>query len=259
MAASVPGCTARRADAAGECGDPVWGYVLRLPSLPRVGVREPTRKKLRARFAQCSGHPGALGREWLRGRLVSSETLPDRRNCGQFGAACDNLLSAHVVTMDGKQVEASLRSNSDLFWAIRGGGGNFGVLTALEYQLHPVDQVLSGALTYPAGRIPELLHGFVRFLAGAPDETDAFAQLLPSRQGRRLTIDLCCCGNPRMGNNLLSSLRALKPQEDSVRIMPYLEAQAAGGISRAAGCAFSDERLSSRTQRGCHRGNNDVG
>jgi hypothetical protein len=161
--------------------------------------------------------------------------------------------------MDGKQVEASLRSNSDLFWAIRGGGGNFGVLTALEYQLHPVDQVLSGALTYPAGRIPELLHGFVRFLAGAPDEMDAFAQLLPSRQGRRLTIDLCCCGNPRMGNNLLSSLRALKPQEDSVRIMPYLEAQAAGGISRAAGCAFSDERLSSRTQRGCHRGNNDVG
>jgi len=140
--------------------------------------------------------------------------------------------------MDGKQVEASLRSNSDLFWAIRGGGGNFGVLTALEYQLHPVDQVLSGALTYPAGRIPELLHGFVRFLAGAPDEMDAFAQLLPSRQGRRLTIDLCCCGNPRMGNNLLSSLRALKPQEDSVRIMPYLEAQAAGGISRAAGAHF---------------------
>jgi FAD binding domain/Berberine and berberine like len=151
----------------------------------------------------------------------------------KYGAACDNLLSAQVVTVDGKQVEASPRSNSDLFWAIRGGGGNFGVVTALEYQLHPVDQVLSGALTYPAGRIPELLQGFVRFLAGAPDEMDAFAQLMPSEHGRRLKIDVCYCGNPRMGNDLLGSLRALKPQDDSVRIMPYLEAQAAGGFLAA--------------------------
>jgi hypothetical protein len=151
----------------------------------------------------------------------------------KYGAACDNLLSAEVVTVDGRQVKASLKSNSDLFWAIRGGGGNFGVVTALEYQLHPVDQVLSGSLTYPPGRIPDLLQVLVKFLAGAPDEMDAFAQLLPSEQGRRLKVDVCYCGDPRMGNELLRPLRAFKPQDDSVKIMSYLEAQAAGGFLAA--------------------------
>jgi FAD/FMN-containing dehydrogenase len=151
----------------------------------------------------------------------------------KYGAACDNLLSAQVVTVDGRQVEASPESNPDLFWAIRGGGGNFGVVTMLEYQLHPVNHVLSGALTYPAGRIPELLQAFVKFLAEASDEMDAFAQLLPSEQGRRLKIDVCYCGDPRTGNDLLRSLRVLKPQDDSVKIMSYLEAQAAGGFLAA--------------------------
>jgi hypothetical protein len=148
----------------------------------------------------------------------------------KYGAACDNLLSTEVVTVDGRRVEASLRSNADLFWAIRGGGGNFGVVTTLEYQLHPVGQVVSGALTYPAGRIAELLQDFVRFLAGAPDELDAYAQLLPSDEGRRLRIDVCYCGKPGTANDVLRPLRALKPQDDSVRVMSYLEAQAAGGF-----------------------------
>jgi hypothetical protein len=148
----------------------------------------------------------------------------------KYGAACDNLLSAQVVTVDGRQIETSQRSNPDLFWAIRGGGGNFGVVTALEYQLHPVGEVVSGTLTYPAGRIPELLQAFVKFLAGAPDEMDALAKLLPSEQGPRLGIDLCHCGDARMGNDLVSSLRALKPRDDTVKVMSYLEAQAAGGF-----------------------------
>lgn len=148
----------------------------------------------------------------------------------KYGAACDNLLSTQVVTVDGRQVEASQTCNPDLFWAIRGGGGNFGIVTSLEYRLHPVGEVLSGALTYPPGRISDLLQAFVRFLAGAPDEMDAFAQLLPSEQGRSLKIDVCYCGDPRLGNDLLKPLRALKPQDDSVKVMSYLEAQAAGGF-----------------------------
>src|SRR5579864_4987540 len=148
----------------------------------------------------------------------------------KYGAACDNLLSAQVVTVDGRQVEASQKSNPDLFWAIRGGGGNFGVVTALEYQLHPVGEVVSGALMYPVGRISELLQAFVRFLAEAPDEMDAFAQLLPSERGPRLKVDLCYCGDPKMGNDLMRPLRALKPQEDSVKVMSYLDAQSAGGF-----------------------------
>lgn len=148
----------------------------------------------------------------------------------KYGTACDNLLSAQVVTVDGRQVEASQKSNADLFWAIRGGGGNFGVVTSLEYQLHPVGEVVSGALTYPAGRIPELLQAFVKFLAAAPDEMDAFAQLVPSEQGRRLKIDVCYCGEPRTGIDPVRPLRALKPQDDSVKVMSYLEAQSAGGF-----------------------------
>jgi hypothetical protein len=148
----------------------------------------------------------------------------------KYGAACDNLISAQVVTVDGRHVEASHKSNPDLFWAIRGGGGNFGVVTALEYQVHPVGEVLSGALTYPTGRIPELLQAFVKFLAAAPDELDAFAQLLPSERGPGLKVDVCYCGDPRMGNDLVRPLRALKPQDDSVSVMSYLEAQSAGGF-----------------------------
>ena len=148
----------------------------------------------------------------------------------KYALACDNLLSAQFVTVDGRQIEVSENSNPDLFWAIRGGGGNFGVLTALEYQLHPVGRVLSGALTYPVGRIPELLQAFVKFIAGAPDEMSAFAQLLPSEQGTKLKIDICYCGDPRMGNELVRPLRALKPLDDSVKIMSYLDAQAAGGF-----------------------------
>lgn len=148
----------------------------------------------------------------------------------KYGTACDNLISAKVVTVDGRQVEASQKSNPDLFWAIRGGGGNFGVVTSLEYQLHQVGEVVSGTLSYPGGRIPELLQAFVKFLAGAPDEMDALAQLWPSEQGPRLKIDLCYCGDARMGNDLVSPLRALKPQEDSVKLMSYLEAQGAGGF-----------------------------
>ena len=87
----------------------------------------------------------------------------------KYGAACDNLLSARVVTVDEREVEASQSSNPDLFWAIRGGGGNFGVVTALEYRLHPVSEVLTGALVYPPGRIPEILQAYVKFMRAAPE------------------------------------------------------------------------------------------
>ena len=151
----------------------------------------------------------------------------------KYGLACDNLLSAQVVTVDGRRIEASNESSPDLFWALRGGGGNFGVVTALEYQLHPVDKVVSGALIYPAGRISELLETFAKFLDGAPDEMHAFAQLMPSEGGPRLQVDVFYCGDARMGNDLIRPLRALKPQDDSVKVLSYLEAQAAGGFLQA--------------------------
>jgi FAD/FMN-containing dehydrogenase len=151
----------------------------------------------------------------------------------KYGLACDNLLSAHVVTVDGRQVEASQATNPDLFWAIRGGGGNFGVVTSLEYQLHPVGEVVSGSLMYPPGRMPELLQAFSRFLDAVPDEMQALVQLMPSASGPILQVDVCYLGGVRTGNDLIRPLRALKPRDDSVRVMSYLEAQAAGGFLQA--------------------------
>jgi hypothetical protein len=147
----------------------------------------------------------------------------------KYGVACDNLLSAQVVTVDGRQVEASQNSNPDLFWALRGGGGNFGVATSLEYQLHPVSEVLAGALMYPAGRIPELLQAYAKFTAAAPDEMFVLGQVVPSVQGPRLRMLVSYCGQPGRGNDLLKPLRSpLKPLEDKVKVTSYLEAQAAG-------------------------------
>jgi hypothetical protein len=143
----------------------------------------------------------------------------------KYGAACDNLLSAQLLTVDGRQVEASQTSNPDLFWAIRGGGGNFGVVTALEYRLHPVTDVLAGTLTYPPGRIPELLQAFVKFVAAAPDEMNIVGEVLPSEEGPRFHMLCCYCGDPQLGTELLKPLRALKPQQDNIRVASYLETQ----------------------------------
>jgi hypothetical protein len=145
----------------------------------------------------------------------------------KYGAACDNLLRAQFVTVDGRQVEASQNSNPDLFWAIRGGGGNFGIVTTLEYRLHPLTDVLAGTLTFPGGRIPELLQAFAKLVTAAPDGMSVVGSVLPSEQGARFQLLFLHCDNPRLGNELLRPLRALKPEEDSVRVESYLQAQEA--------------------------------
>jgi FAD/FMN-containing dehydrogenase len=142
----------------------------------------------------------------------------------KYGTACDNLLSARLITVDGRQVEASETSNPDLFWAIRGGGGNFGVATALEYRLHPVSDVLAGTLVYPAGQVPQRLEAFAKTVASAPDELNLVGIVLASAEGPRFQMLVCHCGDQRQGNELLGPLRALNPSEDTVRVMPYLEA-----------------------------------
>lgn len=143
----------------------------------------------------------------------------------KYGAACDNLISVQLVTVNGRQVVASHSDNPDLFWAIRGGGGNFGVVTALEYGLHPVTNVLAGTLTYPPGRVPELLEAFANFVANLPDEMNVVGEVLPSAQGARFHMMACHCGDLRQGTELLKPLRALKPEDDKIRVASYLETQ----------------------------------
>jgi hypothetical protein len=147
----------------------------------------------------------------------------------KYGLACDNLIAAHVVTADGRQLEASQKSNADLFWAIRGGGGNFGVVTAFEYRLHPVGEVQSGSLTYPAGRISELLRAFAKFAAAVPDEVNIIAECLPSEEGPKFRVHPFYIGPASAANELFRPLRTpVKPQEDTIRSMSYLDQQMAG-------------------------------
>ena len=88
----------------------------------------------------------------------------------RYGLACDNVVAAEVVTADGSVVSVGPSEHDDLFWALRGGGGNFGVVTALEFQLHPVDAVLGGAVFYPIERCSEVLGFYVELMADAPEE-----------------------------------------------------------------------------------------
>ena len=89
----------------------------------------------------------------------------------RFGLTCDNLLSADVVTADGELVTASEEQNPELFWGIRGGGGNFGIVTSFEYQMHSIGPtVLAGLVVHPMSKARELLRFYLDFLARAPRE-----------------------------------------------------------------------------------------
>ena len=94
------------------------------------------------------------------------------------GLACDNLLGAKLVTADGQVLEVSDGNHPDLFWALRGGGGNFGVVTSFTYRLHPVTEVYGGLLGYPADRAAEVLQAFREISADAPDRLALYAGLV---------------------------------------------------------------------------------
>jgi FAD/FMN-containing dehydrogenase len=92
----------------------------------------------------------------------------------KYGLSCDNLLSAEVVTADGQVVVASEKKYDDLFWALRGGGGNFGVVTTFEYSLHPVAEIYAGLIAYPVDRAPDVLRRYREYIAEAPEELGGF-------------------------------------------------------------------------------------
>ena len=92
----------------------------------------------------------------------------------KYGLSCDNLLSAEVVTANGEVVTASESEHADLFWALRGGGGNFGVVTTFEYRLHPVAEVYGGPIVYPVDRAADVLRLYRDYIAEAPEELGGF-------------------------------------------------------------------------------------
>jgi FAD/FMN-containing dehydrogenase len=157
----------------------------------------------------------------------------------KYGMTIDNLLSADVVTAEGDLVQASSTENADLFWALRGGGGNFGVVTSFEFQLHPVGpEVLSGLVVHPLEGARELLQAYRRIVAEAPDEMTCWVVMrkapplpfIPAEwHGREVLVFAACyCGDMAKGEKALAELRALgKPIADVISPHPFTGWQAA--------------------------------
>ncbi|MGQ0575401.1 MAG: FAD-binding oxidoreductase [Pseudonocardia sp.] len=113
----------------------------------------------------------------------------------KHGLACDNLVGAEVVTASGEMLQVGPDDHPDLFWALRGGGGNFGVVTALDYRLHPMGPVLAGAVSHPVERAPEFLALHDELIATAPDELSTAVSLARDVGGTPVvTVAACWCG-----------------------------------------------------------------
>lgn len=146
---------------------------------------------------------------------------------GKHGAVCDNVISLDVVTSDGESLVASEEQNADLFWAMRGAGANFGIVTSFRYRLHPLEQVLAGMLLYPRQQTGELIAFHREFLAGSSDELATTVGFLNSPDGVPLVgIIAVWAGNIAEGERVLEPLRRFGPPvADLIRPMPYTAAQ----------------------------------
>ena len=146
----------------------------------------------------------------------------------RFGLACDNLISVDLITADAEFHRVSAQENPDLFWAIRGGGGNFGVVTSFEYRLHPVGpKVLAGNLTYAPAQTRQVLEFYAQFTASAPREFYAdFAFELGKDGAPQVTLATCYIGDPRQGEKVMQPLLSFaKPLENTVGMQEYLKLQ----------------------------------
>jgi len=146
---------------------------------------------------------------------------------GKYGLVCDNLVSVDLVTAEGTMVTASADENPELFWALRGGGGNFGIATSLEYRLFPVGPVLAGPVMYPFARAQEALQLYRDFATSIPDEVNTIAALMNSPEGDPLAAVVPCYnGNIEVGEKVLEPLRSFGPPvADLIAPMPYRQVQ----------------------------------
>jgi FAD/FMN-containing dehydrogenase len=144
---------------------------------------------------------------------------------GKYGLTIDNLLAVDIVTADGQVKRASATEHPDLFWGVRGGGGNFGIVTAFEFQLHPVGPVLAGKVVYPVSRAREVLRFYREYTSSVPDELTAYASLLTTPDGLpAIAINLCYCGSLAAGERLVEPVRKFgSPLVDLIRPKPYLK------------------------------------
>src|SRR5438067_1238670 len=144
---------------------------------------------------------------------------------GKYGLTIDNLLAVEIVTADGRVLKASADEHPDLFWAVRGGSGNFGIVTTFEFRLHPVGTLLAGMVTYPVARAREVLRFYREFTRIASDDLTAGVALASTPDGLPMVaLALCYCAPLTEGERLLEPIKTLgAPLVNLIRPMSYLE------------------------------------
>ena len=199
------------------------GLVIDLSPLKQISI-DPTRRIIRAQGGVLSGEVGrAAGQHDLvpvlgqcPGVGATGVTLGGGLGwlSGLFGACCDNLLSARLVTADGRMRDVNAESDPDLFWALRGAGANFGVTTAFEAQLHSIGPVVAGDIHYAVRDARAVLRGFRELMHEAPDGFQATLNLTPGERG--VFLSLCHVGAEDEGQRILRTLRAIPPPTKEV-------------------------------------------
>jgi hypothetical protein len=156
----------------------------------------------------------------------------------RFGLACDNVASFDVVTADGHFLRASDDENMDLFWGLRGGGGNFGVVTAIEYRLHPVDPtILGGLVAWPIDQARDAARFYRDVALDAPEAVNLLP-VLYWEEGKVpfFGVEACWSGGHAQGEAWLKPLRTFgKPVMDSIGLMPYVRLQSSSDASAPHG------------------------
>ena len=144
---------------------------------------------------------------------------------GRCGLALDNLLEAEMVLADGSRTTADAAENADLFWALRGGGGNFGVVTSMRVRLHAPGTVLAGMITFPWSEAATVLRGYAEIMASAPDELTVQAGLLPGVDGEPMAyLAPAWSGEPADGGRFMAALQRLgSPAVSQIGFMSLTE------------------------------------
>lgn len=146
---------------------------------------------------------------------------------GRFGLSCDNVISAEVVTADGELVVANEAENEDLFWGLKGGGGNFGIVTSLKYQLHPVSTVMGGMILHPVANAKEVIKFYRDFIKSTPDELTLYCAFVHTPDGMQVCGYVgCYSGDIAEGEKVVKPLREFgAPVADMFQEQPYLQIQ----------------------------------
>ena len=149
---------------------------------------------------------------------------------GKFGLSCDNLISADVVLSDGRSVTASAHQNADLFWALRGGGGNFGIVTSFLFRAYSLTHVFAGQLIYDVAEAPSVMRAYREYALSAPDALSTGLTFTLLKDGPALVIHAVYAGDELSAVPVLRSLRKLaKPKADTIAPVSYVAFKTANG------------------------------